>query len=85
QVTSLSTVNTSINGLGSQLSQMQALQAVSLVGRGVSVPGNQIQVVKGAAEGSYELDGAAQNVKLEILGAAGNVIDTQQLGAQAQG
>uniref|UniRef100_UPI0025499B54 flagellar hook capping FlgD N-terminal domain-containing protein n=2 Tax=Pseudomonadota TaxID=1224 RepID=UPI0025499B54 len=46
QVTSLSTVNTSINGLGSQLSQMQALQAVSLVGRGVSVPGNQIQVVK---------------------------------------
>ncbi|MCH8855513.1 MAG: hypothetical protein IIA03_04570 [Proteobacteria bacterium] len=65
--------------------QMQALQAVSLVGRGVSVPGNQIQVVKGAAEGSYELDGAAQNVKLEILGAAGNVIDTQQLGAQAQG
>ncbi len=85
QVTSLSTVNTSINGLGSQLSQMQALQAVSLVGRGVSVPGNQIQVVKGAAEGCYELDGAAQNVKLEILGAAGNVIDTQQRGAQAQG
>jgi flagellar basal-body rod modification protein FlgD len=90
QVTSLSTLDTSIKGLGSQLGQMQALQSISLVGREVSVPSDKLQVVKGAdgslgAEGSYELDGAAKTVKLEILGPAGNVIDTQQLGAQGQG
>lgn len=85
QVTSLSTLDTSIKGLGGQLGQMQALQSISLVGREVSVPSDKIQVVNGVAEGSYELDGAAKTVKLEILGPAGNVIDTQQLGAQGQG
>lgn len=85
QVTSLSTLDTSIKSLGTQLGQMQALQSVSLVGREVSVPGDRMQVVNGVAEASFELDGAAKNVKLEILGPAGNVIDTQQLGAQGQG
>lgn len=85
QVTSLSTLDTSIKSLGGQLGQMQALQSISLVGREVSVPSDKLQVEGGVAEGSYELDGAAKNVKLEILGPAGNVIDTQQLGAQGSG
>ncbi|WP_457423839.1 flagellar hook assembly protein FlgD [Roseateles sp. P5_E7] len=85
QVTSLSTLDTSIKSLGGQLGQMQALQSISLVGREVSVPSDKIEVNSGVAEGSYELDGAAKNVKLEILGPAGNVIDTQQLGAQGSG
>lgn len=85
QVTSLSTLDTSIKSLGGQLGQMQALQSISLVGREVSVPSDKLQVSGGVAEGSYELDGPAKNVKLEILGPAGNVIDTQQLGAQGAG
>ncbi|MCY4756187.1 flagellar hook assembly protein FlgD [Pelomonas aquatica] len=85
QVTSLSTLNTSITGLGTQLGRMQALQSVSLVGREVAVPSNSLQVSNGVAEGSYDLGGAASAVKLEILGPAGNVIDTQQLGAQGSG
>jgi flagellar basal-body rod modification protein FlgD len=85
QVTSLSTLDTSIKGLGSQLGQMQALQSISLVGREVSVPSDKLLVEAGVADGSYELEGPAKNVKLEILGPAGNVIDTQQLGAQGSG
>ncbi len=85
QVTSLSTLDTSIKSLGTQLGQMQALQSISLVGREVSVPSDKLQVVEGVAEGSYELDGAAQAVKLEILNGSGTVIDTQQLGAQGSG
>lgn len=85
QVTSLSTLDTSIKNLGLQLGQMQAMQSISLVGREVSVPGNTLEVANGAASASYELDGAAQAVKLEVLGPAGNVIDTQQLGAQGAG
>lgn len=85
QVTSLSTLDTSIKGLGTQLGQMQALQSISLVGREVSVPSDKLKVEGGVAEASYELDGAAQAVKLEILGGAGNVIDTVQLGAQGSG
>lgn len=90
QVTSLSTLDTSIKSLGGQLGQMQALQSISLVGREVSVPSDKLQVTKNEtggleASGSYELDGAAKNVKLEILNGAGAVIDTQQLGAQGSG
>jgi flagellar basal-body rod modification protein FlgD len=85
QVTSLSTLDTSIKSLGTQLGQMQALQSISLVGREVSVPSDKLQVTNGIAEGSYELDGAAQAVKLEILNGSGTVIDTQQLGAQGSG
>ena len=85
QVTSLSTLDSSIKTLGLQFGQMQALQSISLVGREVSVPGNKLQVVDGVAEASYELDGPAKNVKLEILGPAGNVIDTRELGAQGSG
>lgn len=85
QVTGLSTLNTSIQNLGLQFGQMQAMQSVSLVGREVSVPSDKIRVSGGLADGSYELDGAAKNVKLEILNGAGTVIDTVQLGAQGSG
>jgi len=85
QVTSLSTLDTSIKTLGLQFGQMQALQSISLVGREVSVPGNKMQVVNGVAEASYELDGAAKNVKLEVLSPAGTVLETRELGAQGSG
>lgn len=85
QVTSLSTLDTSIKSLGGQLGQMQALQSISLVGREVSVPSDKVQVQNGTVEASFDLDGAANAVKLEILGTAGNVIDTVQLGAQGSG
>jgi len=85
QVTSLTTLDASIKNLGLQLGQMQAMQSISLVGRDVSVPSDKILVDGGLADASYELDGAASAVKLEILGPAGNVIDTQQLGAQGSG
>jgi flagellar basal-body rod modification protein FlgD len=85
QVTSLATVDTSIKNLGAQLGQLQALQSVSLVGREVSVPGNQLQVKNGQAHASFDLDGAASAVKLEVLSPAGTVLDTVNLGAQGQG
>ncbi|MFO1228603.1 flagellar hook assembly protein FlgD [Roseateles sp.] len=85
QVTSLSTVDASIKNLGMQLGQMQAMQSVSLVGHDVSVPGNKVRVANGQVQASFELDGAAGAVKLEMLSAAGQVIDTVQLGAQGAG
>lgn len=85
QVTSLATLDTSIKGLGAQLGQLQALQSVGLVGREVNVPGDRMIVRGGQAAGSFSLDSAANGVKLEVLSAAGGVIDTVALGAQGQG
>lgn len=84
-VTGVGNVNTSIQSLANQFSQMQALQSVSLVGRSVTVPGNQVSVDNGKAQLNYELANPADSVKLEVLNGAGTVISTQDLGAQKAG
>ncbi|SEL44575.1 flagellar basal-body rod modification protein FlgD [Roseateles sp. YR242] len=84
-VTGVGNVNTSIQSLATQFSQMQALQSVSLVGRSVTVPGNAVTVENGKAELNYELANPADSVKLEILNGGGTVISTQELGAQKAG
>ena len=85
-VTGIGTLDTTVKGLTSQFNQMQGLQSVSLVGRDVSVAGNRLSFADGVGGvGSFELTSAADTVKLEVLTAAGGVIDTVQLGAQGTG
>jgi len=84
-VSGLSTLNDSIGVLGSQFSQMQALQTVSLVGHNVLVPGNRVAMGETGGVGNFDLDATADNVKVDIMTAAGTVIDTLQLGAMSAG
>jgi flagellar basal-body rod modification protein FlgD len=84
-VTGVSTLNSSIQSLGNQFGQMQALQSVSLVGRDVTVPGNKVNVADGKATMNFDLSGAADTVKLEVLNGAGDVISTQDLGKLKSG
>ena len=84
-VSGISTLNTSIGTLGTQFGQMQALQSVALVGHDVSLAGNQLNTFNGVGEGGYTLDSAASAVQLDVLNAAGAVINSQQLGAQGAG
>lgn len=84
-VSGVGTLNTSIQALAGQFSQMQALQSVGLVGREVSVPGDQVIVKDGKAKLDYVLDSTAASVKLEVLSASGAVVDTVELGKQKAG
>lgn len=88
-VSGISTLSKSIESLGSQFTQMQALQSVTLVGREVTLGGNNLvlSTVNGAkvGKGAYDLAGAADRVRLEVLSPAGTVIDTKELGAQSAG
>lgn len=84
-VTGVGTLDKSINALAAQFQQMQALQSVSLVGRQVTVPGKQLSVENGKGDITFDLAGAADNVKLEVLNGAGNVIATEELGARKTG
>ncbi len=84
-VNGIEKLNTTVGTLNTQFVQMQALQGASLIGREVTLQGNRLDVQDGVAEGGYELTGRADTVKLEVLGADGRVIDTQQLGAQTAG
>ncbi len=84
-VTGIDKLNTSIQGLSGQFLQSQALQAATLVGRDVVVPGNQLDIADGVGQGGFELAGAADKVKVEILSSSGQVLDTLNLDAQGIG
>jgi len=80
-VTGIATLNTSVQALSGQFLQMQTLQGAALIGKDVIVPGNKLDIANGVAQGGFELAAAADSVKVEVLNAAGTVIDTVQLGA----
>ena len=85
-VNGIDKLNTTVQGLNQQFVQMQALQGASLVGRDVIVPGDRLSTNEdGVVQGGFELKSAADSVKVEVLNAAGHVIDTINLGAAGSG
>jgi len=84
-VTGIDKLNTSVEGLSGQFVQMQALQGASLVGRDVVVPGNVLDIANGVGQGGFELGAPADNVKVEVLSPAGQVVGSMNLGAQGAG
>jgi flagellar basal-body rod modification protein FlgD len=84
-VSGIEKLNRSVQGLSDQFLQMQALQGAALVGRDVVVPGNQMSILEDVGQGGFELNSAADSVKVEVLNGAGMVIDTLALGAQGAG
>ena len=84
-VTGIENLNNSVQSMHASFLQMQALQGASLVGRDVTVDGNQLTLVDGQLEGGFSLAGPADAVQVEILNPAGQVVDTLQLGAQDRG
>lgn len=84
-VNGIEKLDRTVASLGTQFSSLQALQAAGLVGRDVTVAGDRLAVEGGVGVGGFELAGPADAVKLEILSAAGVVVDSIDLGAQSSG
>ncbi|MEJ2059012.1 MAG: flagellar hook assembly protein FlgD [Gammaproteobacteria bacterium] len=76
----------SFSSLASSMSNNQALQAASLVGRDVLVPTGQAQLgASGGLNGMVELSAPAQQVSVGIYGAGGQLIKQFDLGPQSAG
>ena len=84
-VSGIEKLNTTVEGLNAQFVQMQALQGAALVGRDVTLEGNGLWIENGVGVGAFDLTGAADNVKVEVLDASGRVAETLQLGAAGAG
>lgn len=94
QMAQLSTVQ-GVNQINTQLtqllSQLQGMQASSLAGHSVLVPGNSLTLAAGAAgaassaQGGVQLGAAATSVKIQIKDGAGAVVRTIDLGAHDAG
>ncbi|WP_025916170.1 flagellar hook assembly protein FlgD [Herminiimonas sp. CN] len=85
-VSGIEKLNAALQSLVAQSGSSQTLQAASLIGRTVLVPGSQVALAGGAATPfGIDLQGGADSVKATIVDAAGNVVRTFDMGAQAQG
>ena len=86
-VTGINTLNTTVQSLSSQFTQMQALQGVSLVGRSVIVPGNTLSIDATSATGvgGFQIATPADAVKVDILAPSGAVVQSINLGAEGAG
>lgn len=86
-VSGIQQVNQTLQGLASQFTSMQVLQATNLVGHDVLLPGSALtrDPGTGLAGAAFDLAGNADQVKIEILSPAGNVMDTIMAGALGSG
>jgi flagellar basal-body rod modification protein FlgD len=80
-VTGIDSLNTTVKSLGTQFTQMQALQGAALIGKDVIVEGNKLSVTDKTGQGGFSLDTPADKVSVDIINKAGKVVGTQDLGA----
>jgi flagellar basal-body rod modification protein FlgD len=84
-VTGIQQVNDTLKSLSDQFASLQMVQGSAMVGHQVLVESNTLSRQDGIARGALDLNSPADSVKVEILSAGGQVIDTLDLGARAAG
>jgi flagellar basal-body rod modification protein FlgD len=85
-VEGINNLNTSFSTLSSQLVSNQALQASSLLGQNVLVPGTSAALAAGSGlSGAVTVQASATGVNVQIVNSAGATVQTLSLGNQAAG
>ena len=78
-------LNTTLDGLVSQFKSNQVMQGAALVGRQVLGEGDRLTLNDSGAAGGFDLDAAADSVKVKVLDSNNVVVKTLDLGEQEQG
>jgi flagellar basal-body rod modification protein FlgD len=77
---------TGVQSLNTTMNSTSGMQAASLVGQNVAVPGNSLVLgSSGSATGAFSLSAAATGVTVQVSNSAGNVLASLNLGAMAAG
>lgn len=84
-VSGIEKLNASMDKLLASYSETQNMQAAAIIGKTVLTAGNVLELAAGGATGGVSLDEAAEKVTVTIKDAAGNVVQTAELGSQAAG
>ena len=84
-VTGIQQVNETLKSMATQFSSLQVLQGTSMVGHGVLIESNIMPRVNGVSSGAIDLAGPSDTVKIDILSAGGQVLDSFNLGALGAG
>jgi flagellar basal-body rod modification protein FlgD len=86
-VTGIDKLNATLQALSNSMtsSSNQSLQAASMIGHGVLVPGKGIDLASGTGLGGFELVQSADNAQVSIYNSAGTLVRSINLGAQPVG
>ena len=84
-VSGIEKLNLTLSSLVNSVGTAQAMQAASLIGQTVLVPGSNLTLASGKAYGGATLESAADQVTVSVMDASGNVVQTLSLGAQKAG
>jgi len=84
-VSGIDKLNATLQALSSSMVASQSMQAASMIGHVVMVPGNRMDLVNGKAVGALDLTQPADSVSVAITDGAGNVVRNMQLGSQNAG
>lgn len=85
-VSGIEKLNTTLQSLSTSLLSSQSMQSTSLIGRLVLTDGNTLALAGGSqATGALQLTGAADSVKVNIVGPSGEIVRQLDLGPQPAG
>jgi flagellar basal-body rod modification protein FlgD len=84
-VTGIQQLNETLKGMSTQLSAFQGMQGASLVGRQVLVNGQKLGFEGDVGQGAFSLPEAANAVAVDVMGTAGQVLGSINLGARSAG
>ena len=84
-VTGIDQLNTTLQKMASSFTASQSLQAASMIGRNVLVPGSEVQLQDGMAQGGVSLEQAVDKLTVSIVDASAQVLHKVDLGPQAAG
>lgn len=81
-VTELGKLNDAASAMSASYLSGQSLQAASLIGHGVMIPGDTLELSGGVAYGGVDIPQAVDSLTVKVRDASGAVIHTADLGAQ---
>lgn len=84
-VTGVEKLNATVQALQESYHASQSLAAVSMIGHGVFVPGDEVALQEGKAIFGVEFTESVDDAKVEIFNASGKLVRTVELGAQPTG
>lgn len=84
-VSGIEKLNTTVEKLLSSYTGTQNMQAAAMIGKTVLTAGSTLELSADGAIGGVDLAGAADSVTISIKNASGQLVHTQELGAQSAG
>lgn len=84
-VSGIDKLNTTLQALSDSMSASQSMQAASMIGHGVLVSGNGIDLVSGSATGGFDLPQSVDKVNISVNDKTGALVRTIQLDTQPAG